>query len=216
MRHYQFILERRITMSTTPEEQELRDRLDLIETMISEGRQSTERWGWDFILWGVAYYIAIAWGTWGHSNLAWPVTMVSAGLVTAIVASRMSSHQPETTMGRALGAIWVAVGIALFIFCLCSSLAGRIDVQTFIAAIAAVLGAANAASSIILKWKAQFACALVWWTVAATSPFCTENQSGILFLVAIFLCQIVFGAYMMLCEARERKAGARKSGTAHA
>jgi hypothetical protein len=199
----------------TNEELELKDRLSLIETMIAEGRKTTERWGWTFVLWGVAYYVAIAWATWGHSNLAWPVTMVATGLLTAVIASRMGNKEPETTMGRAIWAIWIAVGVSLFVFCLSASAAGRIDQQTFIAAVAAMLGTANAASSIILKWGAQFFCALAWWTAAAISCFATVTQSSIVFLAAIFLCQIVFGTYMMISEAREKRAG-RNSGAAHA
>ena len=203
-------------MTDSIEEKELKDRLSLIEAMIAEGRQTTESWGWTFVLWGVAYYVAIAWATWGHSNYAWPVTMIATALLTAIVASRQGSRQPETTMGRAIGGVWIAVGVSLFVFCMCSSIAGRIDTQTFISAVAAMLGTANAASSIILKWKAQFAAALVWWITAAASPFGTTSQSSIVFLVAIFLCQIVFGIYMMLSESREKKAQDRKSGAAHA
>jgi hypothetical protein len=207
-------------MTTSPEQelakQELTARLSLIETMIAEGRQTTESWGWTFVLWGIAYYVAIAWATLGHSNLAWPVTMVGTSILTAIVASRKSSRQPETTIGRAISAIWIGVGVSLFIFCLCASIAGRIDLQTFVAAVAAMLGAANAISSIILKWKAQFACALVWWTAGALSCFGTPTQSSILGLVAIFLCQIVFGTYMMVSEAREQKTNEKTSGAAHA
>jgi hypothetical protein len=206
---------------TEANEQELKDRLSLIETMIAEGRQTTERWGWSFVLWGIAYYIAIAWATLGHSNWAWPVTMIAASLVTAFAASRSGRKEPETTMGRAIGAIWIAVGVSLFVLLLSASMASRMDQQTFIAVVAAMLGIANAASSIILKWGAQFACALAWWAVTVASCFATANQSSILFLVAIFLCQIVFGAYMMFCEARERKSLERKAngagpGEAHA
>jgi hypothetical protein len=198
------------------EKQELTARLSLIETMIAEGRQTTESWGWTFVLWGVAYYVAIAWSTWGHSKYAWPVTMIATSLITAFGATRAGDKQPETTMGRAIGAIWIAVGISLFIFCLCASISGRIEFQIFVAAVGAMIGTANAASSIILKWRAQFLCALVWWSAAAVSCFVTVAQSSVVFLVAIFLAQIVFGSYMMLSESRERKADARKSGAAHA
>ena len=75
--------DRRSLMTGSMEEQELKDRLSLIESMISEGRRSTESWGWMFVFWGVAYYIAIAWATWGHSSLAWPVTMIVASLLAA-------------------------------------------------------------------------------------------------------------------------------------
>ena len=208
-------------MTTNADERELAKleltaRLSLIETMIAEGRHTTESWGWTFVLWGVAYYVAIAWATWGHSGFAWPVTMIAAGILTAVVASRIGGKEPETTMGRAIGAIWAAVGVSLFIFCLSASIAGRIDQQTFVAAVAAMLGTANASSSIILKWGAQFFCALTWWIAAALSCFVSVTQSSILFLVAIFLGQIVFGSYMMISEARERKTNKGKSGAAHA
>jgi hypothetical protein len=203
-------------MSTSPEKQELQDRLNLIESMIAEGRQTTESWGWTFVLWGVAYYVAIAWSTWGNSNLAWPVTMITTGAITAVVASRQGSREAETTIGRAISGIWGAVGFSLFALLLAASLAGRAEQHVFVAVIATLLATANAASSYILKWRAQFLCALVWWTAAIASLFGSINQSSIVFLVAIFFCQIVFGAYMMYCESRERKQQKQSPGAAHA
>src|ERR1022692_1573994 len=104
---------------------DLRDRLSLIETMIAEGRRTTESWGWTFVLWGVAYYIAIAWSTfgygwsiWGHSYLAWPVTMISTSVLTVILAGRKHSEHPATTIGRAMMAIWVAMGVSMFLLLL--------------------------------------------------------------------------------------------------
>jgi hypothetical protein len=38
-------------MTGSMEEQELKDRLSLIESMIFEGRRSTENWGWMFVYW---------------------------------------------------------------------------------------------------------------------------------------------------------------------
>lgn len=203
-------------MNIRPENLELQDRLSLIETMIAEGRKTAERWGWSFVLWGVAYYAAIAWGAWGHSNLAWPVTMAAAALLTAVIAIRGKGRGAETTIGRAIGALWFSVGTALFIFCLCGSITRHIDLQVFISAVAVMLGTANAVSSMILRWKSQFAVALVWWTAGAVAPFANDGQCQAIFLIAIFLCQIVFGIYMMLAEARERREITGRSGTAHA
>jgi hypothetical protein len=198
------------------EEQELKDRLTLIESMIAEGRRGTESWGWSFVLWGIAYYVAIAWATWGHSYLAWPVTMVATGVLTGVIASRRGDggRKAETTVSRAIGAVWIAVGISLFIYGISAGVSGRADLQTFVAVIGVMLGTANAISSIILKWPGQFAAAAVWWVCAAASQFVTVSQCSVIFLTAIFLGQIVFGAYMMISEARERKA--QSSGAAHA
>jgi len=202
-------------MTANSEELELKDRLSLIETMIAEGRRGTESWGWTFVLWGVAYYFAIAWSTWGfgwsiwgHTAIAWPVTMIGASVLTMVMATRQRGRQPSTTIGRAISAIWIAMGISMFVLLLSLGLSGKYDQQLFVAVIAAMLGTTNAASSMILKWSEQFACAAVWWLAAVASCFGTVTQSSIVFLVAIFLCQIVFGGYAMVCEARRNKQGA--------
>ena len=202
---------------TTPEEQELAKieltaRLSLIESMIAEGRQSTQSWGWTFVLWGVAYYIAIAWAYWDNAAIAWPVTMVIAALITGIVATRRSSDGPETTLGRSMASIWISLGVSLFLFGICYGLTGHADQHVMVAVIAIMLGMANATSSFILRWKPQFACAIVWWAAGVVSLFGTISQSTIAFLVAIFLCQIVFGVYMMIGEAREARLVRSESG----
>lgn len=187
-------------------EQELKDRLSLIERMIAEGRQNTKSWGWMFVLWGVAYYLAIAWSAWGHSAWAWPVTILIAVILTVVVASSKAGNHPETTLGRAIGSIWIALGISMSVLFLTLGLSGRLtDQHLFVAAISAILGMANGASALILRWKVQFACAIVWWVAAVATCFGTDAQSMIVFLVAILLCQIVFGVYGVIAEAQERK-----------
>jgi hypothetical protein len=195
-------------MNEDAEELELKDRLSLIESMIAEGRRTTESWGWTFVLWGVAYYVAIAWANWGRPALAWPVTMTAAGVLTGILASRRASRHPETTIGRAMMAIWLAMGISTFALMLALGFSGRIDLHVSVAIVGTLLGAANATSSIILKWKMQFACAIAWWASAVAACFTSDGITSIIFLAAIFFCQIVFGIYAMSCESRRRNQGA--------
>jgi hypothetical protein len=184
-------------------EQELKERLSLIESMIGEGRRSIESWGWTFVLWGVAYYLAIAWSAWGHSVWAWPVTALITVIVTVVIASLKAGNHPGTTLGRAIGSIWIALGISMFLLFLALGVSGRLtDQHLFVAVMSAILGLANGASALILRWKIQFACAIVWWVVAVATCFVTDAQSTILFLVAIFLCQIVFGIYSHIAEAQ--------------
>jgi hypothetical protein len=203
-------------MATNANELELTERLKLIESMIAEGRRRQESWGWSFVLWGVAYYIAIGWSTWGNGRLpwpqlAWPVTMIVASIATAVFASRITKRGPETTLGRAMGAVWWSMGFSMFVLMFSLSASGRYDLHVFAAIIASLMGTANAASSIILKWKMQLACAMVWWAAAVVACFGSAAECGIAFLVALFLCQIVFGVYCMILEV-----GKREKGTAHA
>lgn len=194
-------------------EQELKDRLSLIESMIAEGRRNTESWGWAFVLWGVAYYLAAAWSAWGHSAWSWPVTMLIAVIVTAVVASVKAGNHPETTLGRAIGSIWIALGISMFLLFLALGLSGRLtDQHLFVAVISAILGMVNGASALILRWKVQLACAVVWWVAAVAVCFGTDAESTIVFLVAIFLCQIGFGIYGTIAETQARK----RRGAIHA
>lgn len=190
------------------DEQELKAQLNLIESMIAEGRRTTEHWSWAFVLWGIAYMVAVAWSAWGRSPaLAWPITMAAAALLTWLIAARDSEHRADTTLGRAVGSIWLAVGISMFVLFLTLGFTGRLsDVRVFIAVASAILGLANGASGVLLRWKAQFACAVAWWAATLASCLVTESQSVVVFLVAIFLANIVFGIYAMTREARGRRA----------
>ena len=119
---------------------ELNDRLSLIESMISEGRRTTESWGWTFVLWGVAYFVAIGWSAFGSSQIAWPVTMVAAGIITGIFAASKKRSQPSTTTGRAMSAIWISMGISMFTLLLSLGMTGHYNSNVFIAIIGAMLG----------------------------------------------------------------------------
>jgi hypothetical protein len=203
-------------MTVSNEELELKDRLSLIETMIAEGRRSTESYGWTFVLWGVAYYAAIAWSNLFHYYLAWPVTMLSTCVLMALIVwrkSRNRGYRPGSTTKRAIWATWAAMGISAFVILDSLGFSYRMDQHAyphvFMAVMATLLATANAASSIILKWKLQFACAMVWWITVLVCCFGTARQSSIAFLAAMFLCQVAFGVYLMIREARARRQAAR-------
>jgi len=193
-------------VGTNTNELELTERLKLIESMIAEGRRSTTKWGWTFVLWGAAYYVAVAWATWGRSAWAWPVTMVAAAVVSSVVASRMSRGQPETTLGRAIGAVWIGMGSSLMIVLLSLAWSGHYDAHVFVAIVGAMLATAHATSAAILRWKAQFWCAVVWIAAAVTACFRSDTVVGIAFLSATFLGQILFGVYAMVLESRQHRA----------
>ena len=195
-------------MTANAEELELQDRLSLIENMIAEGRRTTESYGWTFVLWGVAYYVAIFWAGLGHGYLAWPITMTAAAVLMGVIIARKRCIRPATTTSRAIGSIWFAMGISLFILLMSLGYSERADQHTFIAIMAAMLATVNAASSMILKWKLQFACALVWWALTVYACFGKGKPLTIAFLAALFFCQIVFGVYGMIREASARRKAA--------
>ena len=99
---------------------ELTERIVLIESMMRAGRKSTEYWGWNFLLWGIAYLVAVAWSSFlpqaGGQWLAWPVTMIVAVVLTIAIARRRTRNKPRTEKSRGLQAIWMAVGWGIFVF----------------------------------------------------------------------------------------------------
>jgi hypothetical protein len=192
--------------------QELNERLNLIQTMISEGRKSTESWGWTFVLWGVAYYVAMGWASWGSSNsvwggnrLAWPVTMIATCALTMAIGLRKGKGRSGTTISRAIVSIWISLGIAMLLLFPSCAISGRLDEHGFVAIVAGMLGAANGASGMILRWKAQIASAVVWWATSVAACFGSLAQLAAVFMIAIFLCQIVFGTYAMILESRRNR-----------
>lgn len=192
---------------------DLQERLALIEGMIAEGRRSMASWGWCFVLWGVAFYFAMAWTAWGpKSGFAWPVTVIVACLSTVVLAGRTARSQPATTLGRAVSSVWIAVGLSMFVLLFALGWHGLLEQQVFMGILSAMLGSANAASSLILKWRSQFGCTLVWWAACAVCVLGTPAQCNAALLVAIFVCQIVFGIYAMILESRRRG----QHGVAHA
>jgi hypothetical protein len=193
-------------MSSNDEEMDLKERLDLMQKMIAEGRRKQESWGWTFVLWGIAYYIAFFWAWLGNFVYAWPITMLAAGILTFIGFARPRRRSPETTMGRAIASIWIATGSSMFILFDAMGFGMHLaDARVFFAAASAMIGLANAACSLTLRWKAEFICAIVWWAAAVIACFGNLVTAIAAFLAAIFLCQIVFGAYMMVLESRQRR-----------
>ena len=186
---------------------ELKVRLELIESMLAASRRQTESWGWTFLLWGIAYYVAIAVYQLTHAWWAWPVTMISAGVLTFLISMRITRSKPGTTMGRVMCAIWISLGVSMFVLLISLAQNHMLHARSSIAIVCTLLGMANAISGMTLKWTMQIACAVVWWLAAVVVCFSNEMQSFVVFLAAIFICQIVFGIYAMICDAKRRNAG---------
>ena len=192
-------------MTDEVEARDLAERVRLIECMMAEGRRKCESWGWTFVLWGVAYYVAFYWSSWTNFKYAWPITMTAGALLTMLGFTRKDCG-PKTTMGRAIGSIWMAAGLSMFILFFGLSFSGHMtSARIFFAGAPAILGLANVACGLILKWRAELACGLVWWAAALVACFGSFDAAVDSFLVATFLCQIVFGIYAMILEAHRRK-----------
>src|ERR1700679_2401680 len=114
-------------------EREIGERIALIESMMQAGRKTTEYWGWNFLLWGIAYLVAVAWSSFlpqaGGPRLAWAVTMVVSVLLTIGIARRRSCNKPRTAQSRGVLAIWKGVGWGIFVFAFPDAYSGHYHPQ---------------------------------------------------------------------------------------
>lgn len=185
---------------------ELLTRFELVEMMVKEGRRSTEYWGWTFVLWGAAYLIAIGWSYWSHRpDIAWPVTMISATVLTIVVATQKKRTKPQTPVSRAINAIWAAVGTAIFIFCFAAAISHNAETHSYIAAVEIMIGIANCAVSIVLRWRGQFMMALLWWVSAIVTFFISPDRIMPILIFDTLVGFLGFGLYLMYRERRDRR-----------
>jgi hypothetical protein len=182
---------------------DLEDRFHLIEDMVQQGRRTTQYWGWCFLLWGVAYLAATAWGSaTGKPAIAWAVTMIAASVLTSLIAKMKASGKRTTIVGRSVMIFWITIGGALFLICYSTSLTGHAEVHSFAAAIETLIGTAHLASGWLLRWKTQIFNGLLWWGAAVASCLVQADRVGWIFIGMTLAGFVAFGVYLMVLESR--------------
>ena len=188
-------------------DQELLARIDLIERMVSQGRRSTEYWGWCFALWGTGQLTAIAWATLsGKPGLAWGVTMAACGILTGLVMARKkAAEQTETLLSRSLGAIWLSFGVSISLLAFIGNPTLVFTDRSFCAVFLALMGMTNVSSGIILRWPLQVVSGIIWWLAAIVTMLGPAKMVPWILIAMIFCGEIVFGLYLMVRERAARR-----------
>ncbi|HZL27762.1 MAG TPA: hypothetical protein VFC39_14650 [Acidobacteriaceae bacterium] len=190
---------------------DLVQRIALMETMIAEGRRSTMRYAWVFILWGLVDLAAMAWRSFQPRSewvglWAWPVCLVVGALLTiAGLALRRRECGAVVSMEcRSVEAVWGMMGISLAVF-VAAGMAQRLTWQlSYCAALLVIVGMAHAISAKILRWRVQGAVAVVWWAGGVAMFYArTFGQVNAIMFVEMVLGMIVFGLYAMGLERRD-------------
>lgn len=190
-----------MTPNPAPESPELEDRLALLERLQAEARQAYHTSWWIFVLWGIAHLAAmLAQLLLGHPAIVWWSFMGFAGLAMCLLLPRMRRRQPvRTRLGQAIGSIWLAAYGASMVT-MVGNIAGG-PAPFFV-----LVGLANAASGLALRWPMQVAMACLWWASAIAIW-----QGGIAWfwptmVVCAVVAEIGFGLYLLLVhEPRDRE-----------
>ncbi len=188
---------------------DLLQRVALMETMIAEGRRSTARFGWIFVMWGLVYFAAIGWSFYlPYKYWAWPVcagVAILAGIVVKMRQKR-AGNSSGNIRSRSIESVWQGMGTAIILYVAAAIASHHAGSAAYVSAILFFIGLAHAISAMILRWAVQGAVAVIWWVGGSAVFFVTPSQSIAIFLVASFFGMILFGLYAMWLERQPRAA----------
>ena len=185
---------------------ELVQRLELMEAMIAEGRRSTTRCGWIFVLWGVVDLAGMGWEWVRSSYWIWP-TVLTVGFALYFLIRALQKPNPvrcASVEGRVIGAIWSMMGLATSLY-VASGIYRHLTWQySYIAGILMLIGLAHAISAVVLRWRVQGLVAALWWAGGIAMFFAhSQRQIFVVFPLELFFGMILFGLYGMMLDRRD-------------
>jgi hypothetical protein len=187
---------------------DLMQRLALMESMIAEGRRSTSRCGWIFVLWGVVEILGMGWQWAWPSIWIWPTTLAVGFLIQGTIMGAIRNRRPAYPMSlrdRSIGAIWSMMGLATTLYVLTAIFSHLAWQYSFMAGIFMLVGMAHAISAMFLRWRVQGAVAALWWAGGVAMFFAHSiNRLFVVFPLEMFFGMVLFGLYGMMLDRRDR------------
>jgi hypothetical protein len=185
---------------------DLLQRIELMEAMIAEGRQTTMRCGWIFVLWGLVDLAGMGWQMIpNHSRLVWPVCL-GTGVVLQVIGLVLRKRDNPRCKGmksRNVEAVWLMMFLALIVYVGTAQATHFAWQYSYIAALLIIVGLAHAISAAILRWRVQAVVAAIWWVGAVAIFVCNSRRAtNEIFLIEMCFGMIAFGLYVMFLEGR--------------
>jgi hypothetical protein len=194
---------------------ELVQRLELMESMIAEGRRSTARFGWIFVLWGV---IDIGGMVWQEAKpdfrWTWPIVILAGFAIqyAIIIGLRRWTWRQfcgNSMQTRSISAVWSMMGVTVLLYVAAAILGHGAGHIALAAAVLMFVGMAHATSALILRWPAQGAVAVLWWAGGMALYFLSWKYFEAIFVGEMVFGMILFGLYAMWLDSRSGSKGAR-------
>ena len=181
-------------------------RIELMEAMIAEGRQTTMRCGWIFVLWGLVDLVGMGWQSLAHhSGWVWPVCL-GTGVVLQVIGLALWKRARSGCKGvrsRSVWAVWSMMGLAMAIYVFTALFTHFTWQYSYLAALLMIVGLAHATSGAILRWPVQGIVAGIWWAGAVAVFVCNSRRAANwIFLIEMCFGMIAFGLYVMFLEGR--------------
>jgi len=195
---------------------ELLQRIALVETMIAEGRRSTARCGWIFVLWGLVDIAGVGWEkVQSNFDWIWPITLATGLAIQFLV---MALRGGAGTVGRRsvqnrnIAAVWSMMGLTVILYVFAGLFQHKAWQISYIVAILMFVGMAHAISALILRWPVQGAVAVLWWAGGIGMYFIGGDYFLAIFVAEMFFGMVLFGLYAMWLDGRERQGRANANG----
>jgi hypothetical protein len=194
---------------------DLVQRVALMEEMIAEGRRSTIRFGWNFVLWGLIDLAPIGWQLVApHSHWVkmwcWPIAIACGVaiqfIVMAILRRRSGVVCSSNMRGRSISAVWAMMGLTAMLYFAGAMISHKTWQISFIAAMLMFVGMAHGTSALILRWRAQGLVACVWWIGGIALFYLSDRYWLQIFVGEMCFGMIGFGLYAMWLERRNAAA----------
>ena len=186
--------------------EDLVQRVALMEEMIAEGRKSTVRFGWVFLLWGLIDLAGVGWDQIQPDfRWVWPIT-ISAGFVLQFIILALRRKRGQrcggSMRGRSVAAVWRMMGLTVLLYVVAAIVQHKAGQISYIAAILMFVGLALAISALILRWLAQGIVAGVWLAGGIATFFVPRSYVLGVFIAEMCFGMILFGLYAMWLEHR--------------
>lgn len=176
--------------------------LAVIRKIMEDSRYTVEYNGIHFIFWGVlvtfcliANYFMILDGTADkYSGMLWAILMPLGAVADFFIGWKVAEkNRVSTFAGRLLGSLWLASGIAMFMFGFLGPLSGAYKPVFISPVISTALGISYFASGSIqqLPWLRNLA--FGWWAGAALMFLWPGKQTLLVFAVMMLFLQVVPG-----------------------
>jgi hypothetical protein len=191
---------------------DLVQRLALMEQMIAEGRCTTTRCGWIFVLWGLIDLTPIGWqlaepdSRW-VANWCWPICL-AVGAVLTVIGRSIQERRMRCAPGaksRSVWAVWGVMGAAITFYFVAAMVRHLAWQYSFDAGILMMIGMAHGISAIILRWRVQGAVAVIWAMGSFATFFSRSWKDEIaIFSFEMVFGMILFGLYAMWLDRRDQ------------
>ena len=191
---------------------DLLQRVALMEAMIAEGRCTTTRCGWIFVLWGLVDLAPIAWqlaepdSRW-VSRWCWPICL-AVGLALTVLGRSIQERRKHCTPGmqsRSVWAVWSIMGAAITLYFVAAMIKHLGWQYSFEAGILMMIAMAHGISAVILRWRVQGAVAVIWGLGSFATFFSRSwRDETAIFVFELVVGMILFGLYAMWLDRRDQ------------